>query len=121
MRIYTVHLAPDRAPVLVREGFSLGAAVFGPLWLFFHRAWIAGWLILALNIALAATIARGAGGWAVTLAELWLLGLHGRDLWRGGLARRGYVLSHVVAARDEEAALERLLGARPELAATFAR
>jgi len=121
VRLYTVHLAPGRAPVLVREGFSVGALVFGPLWLFFHRAWIAGWLALALNLALAAAIARNSAIATASLAEFWLLGLLGRDLYRWGLARRGYALSHVLAARDKEAALARLLAARPDLAATLAR
>ena len=40
MKIWTVHLRDDAPPVLVREGFSLGRALFGPLWLALHRAWV---------------------------------------------------------------------------------
>ena len=33
MRTYTAHLKPIRPPVLVREGWSWGGALFGPIWL----------------------------------------------------------------------------------------
>jgi hypothetical protein len=39
---------------------------------------------------------------------------------RWSLARRGYILAHVVAARDEEGALGRLLTARDDLKQTYA-
>ena len=119
MRVYTAHLARDRAPVLVREGFSFGALIFGPLWLFVHRAWIAGVLAVALEIAAAAAMARLSALWPLGLAIAWLLGLFGQDLRRFGLARRGYAESAVIAARDEMEACGRLLAARPELVPAF--
>ena len=36
--------------MLVREGFCLGAAVFGPLWLALHRAWIPAAFVLAAYV-----------------------------------------------------------------------
>ena len=44
----------------------------------------------------------------------------GRDILRWSLDRRGYTLAHVLAARDEEAALARLLTYRPEIAVQVA-
>jgi hypothetical protein len=38
---YTAHIRADRKLVLVKEAFSWGAFLFGPLWLLAHRAWIA--------------------------------------------------------------------------------
>ncbi len=119
MRVYTAHLARDRAPVLVREGFSIGALVFGPLWLLAHRAWIAGVLVAAVEIAAAAALARLPALWPLGLAIPWLLGLFGQDLRRFGLARRGYDETAVIAARNEGEAFFRLLAARPELAPAF--
>ena len=51
VRFWTAH-TPVRArhPVLVREGFSWGALLFGPLWLAVHRAWIAAVLALAASV-----------------------------------------------------------------------
>ena len=120
VRIYTAHLRPARPPVLVREGWSWGAALFGPFWLLAHRAWVPGVIVLSvvvlglllLSPALQPVMALGLG---------LQLGLLGRDLVRWSLDRRGYALAHVLAAADQEAALGRLLDARADLAAVMAR
>lgn len=115
MRIYTAHLRAATAPVLVREGFSLAALVFGPLWLLAHRAWIAG---LLSACALLTAAALPAPWQPVALAALaWAHGIFGQDLLRWSLVRRGFLMEHVLAARDAEGALARLLAARPDLAA----
>lgn len=120
MRFWTAHIAPDRAPVLLREGFSLAAVVFGVLWLLWWRAWIPALLwgcAQALMVALTDGTVRVVLAWGLA----WLLGLYGRDMVRWSLARRGYTLEHVVAARDEDSALGRLLAARPDLMVGFRR
>ncbi len=53
MSVYTVHLKPDSEPVLVREGFSWLALLFGPLWLALHRAWLAAAFSLAGYVLIA--------------------------------------------------------------------
>lgn len=118
MRFYTAHTRGPAPPILLREGFSLGAFLFGPLWLALHRAWVA-----AFASALAATLIL----WHTTapaeplllLALATFLGLEGRDCERAGFARRGYELAAVLAARDAESALARFIAVRPELAATL--
>jgi uncharacterized protein DUF2628 len=116
VRFYTVHLRQGSPPVLVAEGFSWGAAIFGPIWLLAHRAWVPAALALAVAV-LIGVFAPPAAAAAFGLAFVWLLGLFGRDLVGWSLERRGYRLAHVVAARDAEAAYGRLLAARPDLAA----
>ena len=118
MRTWTVHLKPDAQPVLVREGWSWGAFLFGPFWLLFQRAWLPGGAVLALTLILAAA-ARQPTQALLSLALGVLLGLLGRDLVRWSLERRGYRLAHVLAARDEEGALGRLLAVRTVLAARY--
>ena len=118
MRTWTVHLKPDAQPVLVREGWSWGAFLFGPFWLLFQRAWLPGGAVLALTLILAAA-ARQPTQALLSLALGVLLGLLGRDLVRWSLQRRGYRLAHVLAARDEEGALGRLLAVRTDLAARY--
>ena len=119
MRAWTVHLAPDtgkpRPPLLLREGFSILAFVFGAFWLLAHRCWIAGLVALLLSVALGWLV----GPWASLGLNL-LLGFHGRDLRRWTLERRGWRLAHVVLGEDEDAALARLLGREPSLTARFA-
>ena len=118
MRTYTAHLKPVRRPVLVREGWSWGAALFGPIWLLAHRAWIPALIWLAAWM-LALALAPYAFRPPMLLGIGLITGLTGRDLVRRSLDRRGYVLAHVLAARDEETALGRLLTARPDLAERF--
>jgi hypothetical protein len=104
----------------VREGFSWGAFLFGPFWLALRGLWLAAllWLVAA---AAAALLVPAAAAAAVLPALQLLLGFHARDLQRRALARRGYAQAHVVAERDEERALARLLAARPDLAAAWGR
>ena len=119
MRIYTAHLRPGQMPQLVREGFSLGAFLFGPLWLFAHRAWIPATLSLVVLVALLALSARFPGVLpsALLAAYALLMGLTGRDLCRWSLGRRGFSENYVVAAPNAEAGFARLVDRDPTLAA----
>ena len=119
MKIWTAHLHPARPPVLVHEGWSWGAAIFGPFWLLAHRAWVPGVIALAAVVILNLLIPNSLRALLV-LGFFLLLGLLGRDLLRWSLDRRGYALAHVVAAQDGDAAFARLLDARPDLAAAHA-
>jgi hypothetical protein len=121
MRIYTAHLRPGGPPRLIREGFSLGAFVFGPLWLFAKGAWIPGVIALAVLVALLALAGAMTGSTIPPLLLLGyaaLLGWNGRDLCRWSLARRGFEESHVLAGGDADAAYARLLEHDPLLGAT---
>ncbi|TDH62014.1 DUF2628 domain-containing protein [Dankookia rubra] len=123
MRIWTVHLprgaaTPARArrmPVLVREGFAWGAFLFALPWLLLHRLWLEAIGYLGLVLLLAAFVPEAAA-LPVALALQFLIGAHAQDLRRAALARRGRPAAHVVAAADQDAALARLLDARPDLA-----
>src|SRR2546421_5784619 len=60
MPVYTVHapvtngagIAVIERFAFVRDGFHFWAAVFGPLWLVWHRLWLAliGWVVVALAV-----------------------------------------------------------------------
>ena len=122
MRVYTAHLPPAAAaaPVLLREGFAWGACLFGGVWLAAHRLWLAALIWFGLAVLGALLLPS----WAlapVGLAAALLLGFHGQDLRRAALSRRGWQPGEVVAASDAEAALARLLDARPELLPGAAR
>ena len=118
MNIYTAHLRHDSLPVLVREGWSWGAAVFGPLWLLVKRAWIPAIVLLAATLAAAAAAPRLSGVMAIGFAVL--AGFLGQDAVRWSLARRGYTMLEIIAARDEDSALVRLLAERPDIGERFA-
>lgn len=130
MRSWTVHLSPGTArasvpvigatapPVLIREGFSLWAFLFGPLWLFANRCWLAGLAVMLALVALAFVPAPY--GFALSLTLELLLGFHGQDLRRWTLTRRGWTLAHVVLGQDAEGALARLLQNEPRLLPLYA-
>jgi hypothetical protein len=118
VRFYTAHIRSGTPPVLVREGFSWGALFFGPLWLATHRAWIAAALTLAAFV-LIVVLTDGGLAAALLVALVVLLGLSGHDLRRWSLDHRGYLLSQVVAARDELEAIARLLERRPDLKGSY--
>jgi hypothetical protein len=102
MPVYTVHLPeetksgldPATEAVLVREGFSLSAFVFGPLWLIWHQRWLALALWLAAVAAFAGLALKfGArpGLFAISyLALAFLIGLEAAAMRRRRLERRGF-------------------------------
>ena len=114
MRIWTVHLSDNVPPVLVREGFSLSAALFGPIWLALHRAWVPAALALAAFVA-ADSLTSGGTRLVLDAGLMLLLGLSGHDLRRWSLNRRGFTLAEVVTARNTETAFAQLLTRRRDL------
>ncbi len=118
MRIYSAHLKLNTEPVLLREGFSWGALIFGPVWLAANRAWVAAAVSLAAYILITVLVPQPLR-LILGVALAILLGLTGFDLCRWSVARRGFLLVHVIAARGREEALQRLLTYRPDLAIRF--
>ena len=118
MTIWTAHLQPDREPILLREGFSWGAMLFGPVWLLAHRAWVPAALSFATYVMVRALMPSLVS--SVMIPAIMLLhGLSGNDMLAWALERRGYLFANVVTARSEAEALARLLTNRPDLMATF--
>jgi hypothetical protein len=118
VKIYTALLRQDAEPVLMREGFAWGALFFGPVWLAVHRAWIAAAITLAAYV-LIAVFAPTPAAMILTAGLALILGFTGQDLRRWALEWRGYLLAHVLAARDRDDAFMRLLVLRPDLTARY--
>ena len=62
MRFWTAHVRQGTAPVLVREGFSWGALLFGPIWLAAHRAWIPAVLTAGRDVLILFLTSGGTAG-----------------------------------------------------------
>ncbi|SDT28379.1 DUF2628 domain-containing protein [Bradyrhizobium canariense] len=119
MPVYTVHapaatdasvVATDRF-TFVRDGFHIWAALLGPLWLAWHRLWLAliGWIVAvaAIEVAMARLgTGRGAMFFADVLIAL-LMGFEAASLQRWTLSRRNWRQLDIVVADDEEAAERR--------------
>lgn len=125
MRIWTIHApaappasvpvtAPQGPVALVREGFSW-LALLAPLpWFLWHRMWLVAALWTAAAVIAGLLLPEEALPWAAAAAQI-LTAFHARDLQRWTLARQGLVPQGVVAARDLDAAIARLVALRPDL------
>jgi hypothetical protein len=118
VKFWTAHIRADAEPVLVREGFAWGALLFGPLWLALHRAWIPAALTLAAWVLVQVLTPAPVAG-VLSLGLALFLGLTGHDLVRWSCEHRGFLLTQVLAARNETEAWALLLSGRPDLAARF--
>ncbi|WP_041344628.1 DUF2628 domain-containing protein [Nitrobacter winogradskyi] len=120
MSVYTVHAPPADGPdgrgatdnfVFVRDGFSFGAFVLGPIWLLYRRLWLvlAGYLVLSIAMEVVMTLLRvGAGTRVAAMAVVAvLMGLEAASLRRWTLSRRKWRPLDVVVADDQEAAERR--------------
>lgn len=109
MKTYSVHAlawsaAEDADVVIVAEGFSWPALLFGPFWALWHGMWKTAIALLVIGAVIgglgaAARLAPDAVSVLQLLVQVGL-GLWGNDLRRLALARRGYVERAVVAGRD---------------------
>jgi Protein of unknown function (DUF2628) len=119
MPVYTVH-APtaDNAGIaatdrfaFVRDGFHFWAALLGPLWLAWHRLWLAliGWIVVM--IAIDVGMARlGAGGGAIFFTNVLialLTGFEASSIRRWTLSRRNWRQLDIVVADNAESAERR--------------
>jgi hypothetical protein len=122
MQVYTVHIdplsaEPDSGAVLVREGFSWPAALFGVFWALYHGLWDWALALLAAGLAIGGLAALGGldevGQAVVQLGTMALAGALSNDWRRWALSRRGYRLAEVVAGDDLAAAERRYFERAP--------
>ena len=124
MAVYTVHAPPPSAGtrletaerfVLIRDRFSWPAFWFGPIWMLWHRLWLAlfAYLVLLTGLGVAVRFTGGSSvaGFVIALAVALLLGSEAPSLRRLGLQRRGFALCGVVVGDDLEAAERRFFSA----------
>ena len=106
--------ARDRDAVLVRDGFHFLAFVFPFLWLFFHRLWLEGLVVLLVGIligfASSTLLASNAGAFLSILVSIYV-GLEGSAMRLAALSRRGWREWGVVEADDWADAETRYLAA----------
>ena len=109
MRTYTVQRPPyPGSAVLLPEGFSWGALVFGPIWFLWHGLWLSALLLLLVQMALSGAM----DFFGVPLAVAWmpsacvsvLVGFNARDWWRLMLDRQDFTFVGVVMSTSLEKA-----------------
>lgn len=105
MRIYTVHIRPDaknpyEAPVFIEESFNWWAFIFRGFWAFYHRLWLWGVLLLAVEVLLQVLVVKmvipSYTALLIRIGMQMLIGFHANDLRRAKLRRQGYITSDIV-------------------------
>jgi hypothetical protein len=118
MPVYTVHAPTANAGIaaterfaFVRDGFHFWAAVFGPLWLVWHRLWLAllGWIvvIIAADVGMAELGASGTATLVANVLIALLMGFEASSIRRWTLSGRNWRQLDIVVARNREAAERR--------------
>jgi hypothetical protein len=124
MSVYTVHEPPPKGEktaadperfAFVRDGFHFWAFLLTPLWMLWHRLWLAlvvyVVLLVAIGIGLSAVGARGGPVYAAAFILALLVGFEAGTLRRWKLARRGWKNLGVVVGDDIEDAEQRFFDA----------
>jgi hypothetical protein len=120
MSVYTVHEPPSwrgsaaadaERLAFVRDGFSLWAFLFAPLWMLRYRMWLVllGYIVVSIGLEILLRL-FGASRLAVAVIGLLislLIGLESGTLRRFSLGRRGWRNIGVVSGDDREAAERR--------------
>lgn len=120
MAVYTVHQPPlkkyEAAPdpvrfAFVRDGFSIWAFLFGPLWMLRHRMWLVlvGYVVLVVLMQLALRFV-GASTGSMTFAAFMLallVGLESGTLRRFTLGRRRWRNVGTIVGGDRDVAEQR--------------
>lgn len=123
MRSYLVLTPPGgpdrdyRSTLILPDGFSWMAFLFPWIWLLWNRLWLAGIVVLLLQVAsgfLMRLPEFELAGFLLGLALSLLVALEGRHYRSEALIRRGWTLETVISAPDIEAAEEIYFSGRPE-------
>ena len=130
MRLYTVHVRTpterlDRDVVLVREGFNWPAFLFSGLWALWCRLWLVALGLIALELAWSALafelVLNPLTQGVISIGLALIIGWLANDLRRWTLFRRGYAEVGVVAANNNDAAMQRFFDQHALLAAGLVR
>lgn len=127
MPTFTVHEPPPRktesvtAPerfVFVRDGFHFWAFVLAPVWLLVRKQWLAFFIYVVLNIAIAVGLKFAGAPSSVQVTAVLvialLIGLEASTIRRWTLTRRGWKNLGFVVAEDAEIAERRFYAAWTE-------
>ena len=130
VKVYTVHMRrfgidPDTDIQLIKEGFSWGAFLFGPLWALWNGLWLSAIVLFAAQIVtgMAAALISPAPVVAslVGFGLQMLFAMVAFDLKRRKLAGQGIEERDVVVSHNADLAMRRYLDNAPSLAREFAR
>jgi hypothetical protein len=104
LSVFRVYSRPDRTvPVVVKDGFSWPALIFGPLWFLLNRMWVNSVLVFSLEIGAQLYLgSRDADTWKwiFYLLARFLIGKWGNTLLCLDLENKGYARLATVSAKN---------------------
>jgi hypothetical protein len=118
MKIYTVYAqetdpTPMENMILIKEGFSWSAAFLTFFLAFYHRMWVAGCILVAVNLFLSILGLNDylSAGIVQTLRIGFMIfvGCNFNDLYRYELEKRGYSFCGVVSGKNSEGACSKFI------------
>lgn len=113
MKIYTVHMNPKADQpleeiVLIKEGFSWMGSMLNFIWAFYHKMWLVGFVLIALEIFLSFLQLQGYCTpqviQSIRFGILLLIGSNFNDLYRHYLTSKNYIFHGVVSGANEDEA-----------------
>ena len=130
MNVYSIHVRGDAQGdknnqavklVLVKDGFSLAATIFGPLWALVQGLWEVAIIIFVFYVLMGFLINEFVpGAAAATAAQVGaavLVGIVANELRRWSLDRRGFEERDTVLGSDSADAERRFFEANPDVLA----
>lgn len=113
MKIYTVYtkdIGPSQLEdlVLVKEGFSWMAAILNFFWAFYHKMWVAGSILLIVNIVFIFLETKGYMEpeivHSIKVGLLLFIGYNFNDWYRNNLIKQGLIPCGLVSGKNEDEA-----------------
>ncbi|XVN43036.1 MAG: DUF2628 domain-containing protein [Candidatus Rickettsia vulgarisii] len=103
MNIYSIYVNPDKKDnnfILVKQGFSLFAAVFNVFWTLYHKMWLALIITLICNIIAFSFDSHNLSN-LIQIAITLIFGFFGADMREYDLERKQYSLEDIILAKSE--------------------
>lgn len=103
MNIYSIYVNPDKKDnnfILVKQGFTLFAAVFNIFWALYHRMWLVLAVALVVNIIAFSLDSSGVSNLFQIIIML-IFGFFGAEMREHDLERKQYELEDIILANSE--------------------
>ena len=113
MKIYTIYAKKDEPnplenAILIKEGFSWMGAILHFFWAFYHKMWLIGFALFAINIFMTLLQTKGLVDLeilqAIRFGFLLFVGASFNDWYRYTLTKKGYILYGIVSGKNEDEA-----------------
>ncbi|WP_341756232.1 MULTISPECIES: DUF2628 domain-containing protein [unclassified Candidatus Tisiphia] len=103
MNIYSIYVNPQKKDndfIIIKQGFSLFAALFNMFWALYHRMWIALIITLIISIAMS-NLGFAHFTFASRIAIMLIFGFFAADMREYDLQRKKYQLTEIILAKSE--------------------